>query len=186
VADDGFALASNPEFLRAASASDDFRFPWMTVIASRSKRTQERLRFLLQPFGGEMRVFDNPAVAEFIKCSHNIYNAAKISFWNEMWMVAKHIGVDLDAVSSTVALSAEGSFNPFYGIRGGAPYGGVCLPKDTNGFLGFAADLGIEMPLLDSVVRVNEMLESANRKPLDAPSPAEVVLDISDGQRVSA
>src|SRR5262249_302846 len=28
----GFCLASNPEFLRAASAADDFRWPWMTVI----------------------------------------------------------------------------------------------------------------------------------------------------------
>ena len=36
-------LASNPEFLRAASAREDFRWPWMTVIASENKRTQERL-----------------------------------------------------------------------------------------------------------------------------------------------
>src|SRR5882757_7904922 len=36
----GFSLASNPEFLRAASAADDFRWPWMTVIGARSKRVQ--------------------------------------------------------------------------------------------------------------------------------------------------
>ncbi len=134
----GFALASNPEFLRAASAADDFRWPWMTVIGARSKRVQERLTALLAPFGGELRVFDDPATAEMIKCAHNIYNATKISFWNEMWLVCQELGIEHDDVAGTVARSAEGSFNPMYGIRGGAPYGGVCLPKDTNGFLGFA------------------------------------------------
>ena len=164
----GFTLAANPEFLRAASAADDFRWPWMTVIGSRSKRTQERLAELLRPFGGDMRVFDDPAIPEFIKCSHNIFNAAKISFWNEMWLVAQHLGLDLDAISSTVALSAEGSFNPLYGIRGGAPYGGACLPKDTNGFLGFASTQGLRMPLLEAVVEVNETLEAALSADLEA------------------
>jgi UDPglucose 6-dehydrogenase len=154
----GFCLASNPEFLRAASAVEDFRWPWMTVIGARSKRVRERLAALLAPFGGELRVFDQPTTAEMIKCAHNIFNAAKISFWNEMWRVCQTIGVDHDEVATTVARSAEGSYNPEYGIRGGAPYGGVCLPKDTNGFLGFAAQHQIEMPLLSAVIDVNEQM----------------------------
>lgn len=153
-----FCVASNPEFLRAASAADDFRWPWMTVIGATSKRVGERLRDLLAPFGGEIRIFDRPATAEMIKCAHNIYNAAKISFWNEMWQVCQALDVDHDQVAGTVARSAEGSFNPEYGIRGGAPYGGVCLPKDTNGFLGFAQSLEVSMPLLEAVVRVNDAM----------------------------
>ncbi len=163
----GFALASNPEFLRAASASDDVRWPWMTVVASRNKRTQERVTDLLLPFGGQMRTYNDPATAEFIKCAHNIFTASKISFWNEMWMVAERIGLNAHEIAETVADSAEGSFNRQYGIRGGAPYGGVCLPKDTNGFLGFAEDLGMEMPMLDAVIRVNELLESATQQRFD-------------------
>jgi UDPglucose 6-dehydrogenase len=154
----GFGLASNPEFLRAASAAEDFAHPWMTVIASRDPGTVERLRDLLSPFGGELRTFTNPAEAEFIKAAHNIYNATKISFWNEMWLVAQKIGVDLDPIAATVARSAEGSINPQYGIRGGAPYGGVCLPKDTQGFLGFAERIGVDMPLLSAVVETNDRL----------------------------
>jgi UDPglucose 6-dehydrogenase len=164
----GFGLASNPEFLRAATAEEDFRHPWMTVIASRNEATCLRLRELLAPFGGELKIFDDPAVAETIKCAHNLFNAAKISFWNEIWLVTEQLGIDHDAVSSTVAKSAEGSTNQFYGIRGGAPYGGVCLPKDTNGFLGFARELGVRMPVLEGVVAVNEQLASINSKELDA------------------
>lgn len=153
-----YTLASNPEFLRAASAVEDFRHPWMTVVASRSVRTRERLVELLSPFGGELRQFSDPAEAEFVKCAHNIYNATKISFWNEMWLVSQTLGLDLDPIAQTVARSAEASYNPYYGIRGGAPYGGVCLPKDTQGFLGLADSVGVDMPLLKAVVEVNDRL----------------------------
>jgi UDPglucose 6-dehydrogenase len=174
VAGEGFALASNPEFLRAVSAAEDFRNPWMTVIASRDPQTVERLRLLLSPFGGDMRTFSNPAEAEFVKCSHNIFNAAKISFWNEMWLVAREIGLDLDPLAATVAKSAEGSINPQYGIRGGAPYGGVCLPKDTCGFLGFADGVGVDMPLLRAVVQVNEHLEKVVSNEVEAAAEQAV------------
>jgi UDPglucose 6-dehydrogenase len=158
-AGEGFGLASNPEFLRAASAEEDFLFPWMTLIASSSRRTVERLQELFKPFGGEVRTFPNTAEAEMAKCCHNLFNATKISFWNEMWAMSRHLGLDADAVASVVSRSAEGSFNPEYGIRGGAPYGGSCLPKDTKGFLGFAAAEGMGMPLLSAVIEVNEEME---------------------------
>ncbi len=184
----GFALASAPEFLRAATALEDFLAPWMTVVASRSERTTEHLVQLFRPFGGEVRTFMRPAEAEMVKCVHNIYNAAKISFWNEIWSVSQALGLDCDAVSATVALSAEGSTNPQYGIQGGAPYGGACLPKDTNGFLGFARTRGIQMPLLESVIMVNERMEAlANREFEDLADArvAPAVVDLSETTRES-
>ncbi len=157
---EGFGLAANPEFLRAASAEQDFRNPWMTVIGSRDVRAVARLRELLRPFGGRMQTFHEPDSAELVKCAHNLFNATKISFWNEIWLVAHRLGIDPDRVATTVAASAEGSTNPLYGIRGGAPYGGACLPKDTRGFLGFAADdLGLDMHLLRGVIAVNDQLD---------------------------
>jgi UDPglucose 6-dehydrogenase len=172
VANEGFGLASNPEFLRAVSAAEDFAHPWMTVIASRDPQVVERLRALLAPFGGEMRTFTNPAEAEFVKCAHNIFNATKISFWNEMWIVAQKLGVDLDPIAATVARSAEGSINPQYGIRGGAPYGGVCLPKDTQGFLGFAKTIDVDMPLLSAVVETNDRLAAIVSDEVDTATHA--------------
>jgi UDPglucose 6-dehydrogenase len=172
VANEGFGLASNPEFLRAVSAAEDFANPWMTIIASRDPQNVERLREVLAPFGGELRTFSNPAEAEFIKCAHNIFNATKISFWNEMWLVAQKLGLDLDPIAATVARSAEGSINPEYGIRGGAPYGGVCLPKDTCGFLGFAAGIDVDMPLLSAVVETNDRLAAIVSEEVDTATHA--------------
>jgi len=177
IAGEGFGLASNPEFLRAATAELDFANPWMTVIGSRDEAVVARLRELLSPFGGEMRTFCDPAEAELVKCAHNIFNATKISFWNEMWLVAQEIGLDLDVVASTVAASAEGSTNPLYGIRGGAPYGGVCLPKDTNGFLGYAAGIGVDMPLLRAVVETNDRLQAVVNSEVEAAT-GQVVQDL--------
>ena len=177
VANEGFGLASNPEFLRAVSAAEDFANPWMTVIASRDPQVVERLREVLLPFGGELRTFSNPAEAEFIKAAHNIYNATKISFWNEMWLVAQKLDLDLDPIAATVARSAEGSINPEYGIRGGAPYGGVCLPKDTQGFLGFADTVGVDMPLLSAVVETNDRLAAIVDHEIDTADIAERAAD---------
>jgi UDPglucose 6-dehydrogenase len=57
-------------------------------------------------------------------------------------------------------------WNPAYGTRGLAPFGGVCLPKDTVGFLGFAAQRGFAdlLPVLQATIAVNDRLR-ANGKP---------------------
>ena len=158
VATESFALASNPEFLRARSAYEDFLHPRMTVVGSRSPRTIERLNDLLRPFGGELRRYPDPRTTELIKCTHNLFNATKISFWNELWQVSQQLGLDGAEIAEAVAVSSEASYNTGYGIAGGLPYGGACLPKDTKGFLGFAATLGIEVPLAAATDRVNERM----------------------------
>ena len=177
---EGFALASNPEFLRAATALEDFLFPWMTVIGARSRSTVDRLCSLTQSFGGEVRTFDNPAAAEMVKCCHNIFNATKISFWNEMWLVCQRLGLAADDIATTVSRSAEASTNPDYGIRGGAPYGGACLPKDTKGFLGLAARIGVPMPLLSAVVQVNDALERLVARELSEAGDPVIELEPRD------
>ena len=156
---DGFTLASAPEFLRANSALEDFLSPWMTVVASKSRRTVERVEALFRPFGGELRTFKDPAIAEMIKCTHNVFNATKISFWNEVWMICERLGLPADEVASVVARSAEGSTNIEYGIRGGAPYGGACLPKDVAGYLGLGDRLDLDLHMTEAVANVNRVME---------------------------
>jgi UDPglucose 6-dehydrogenase len=166
----GFSLAVCPEFLRSTSADHDACRPRITVIGARSEQICQRLRHLLGELGGNFRVFDNPATAELIKCTHSLFNATKISFWNEIWQLCDRLGIDQDAVAGAVAQSAQGSFNRDYGIHGGAPYGGGHLPRDTRGFLGFAAGLGLPMPLLTAVVGVNDALELRMSAELDGVS----------------
>jgi UDPglucose 6-dehydrogenase len=112
----------------------------------------------------------DPTIAEFIKCAHNAYNATKISFWNEMWQVAQHLDVAADEVAQVVAQSAEASWNPLYGIRGGRAFDGACLPKDTRALVGFGESCGVEMPLMTAVCDVNSAMADSESVPADLHS----------------
>ena len=187
-----FGLAVSPDFRRTSRPGDPRAGrrgprglfeeitpadrPRMTVIGAGNQRVAHRLADLLGPLGGgQVRVFDDPATAELIKCTSSLFNATKISFWNEIWNVCEELGLDPDQVADTVAGAAQGSFDPAYGLRGGAPFGGGQLPGDTNGFLGFAAELGIPMPLLSAVVGVNTAFERRLRAELDDVSVLSVI-----------
>ncbi len=105
------------------------------------------------------------------KYAHNLFNAAKISFTNEMWLASKALGIDGDQVMALVAQSAEGMWNPRYGIRGGFPYSGACLPKDIAAFVSVARELGWHTPLLQATIEVNQRTaEIAARRPALAES----------------
>ncbi len=94
---------------------------------------------------------------------HNCYNAAKISFFNEIHGIAAAIGVDGDEIARVVVESAEAQYNPSYGTRGGYAFGGACLPKDLDGLIGFSTSNAIDVPLLEAVRQVNRTLMAGDR-----------------------
>ena len=107
--------------------------------------------------------------AEATKYVANLFNATKISFFNEMHRVLSAVGVDPCVAAGAASLGAEGLWNPRYGTRGGAAFDGACLPKDAAGFLGFAEAMGLGelMPVLRAVIRVNEEIAAEG---IDVPA----------------
>ncbi|MFZ2187991.1 MAG: nucleotide sugar dehydrogenase [Candidatus Moraniibacteriota bacterium] len=155
-----FGIAMNPEFLREISAEEDFMHPWIIVIGSNNAKVAQVLDELYQPFGAPI-VHMSIKEAEMMKYVHNIYNATKISFFNEMRLVAESIGVDADKIFRTVVDSAEASWNKQYGIRNFGPFDGSCLPKDTLAFLNWSSEKAKKkMRLLHAVIQVNEHLKN--------------------------
>ncbi len=152
-----FGAGMNPEFLRAVSNEQDFARPWITVLGTADLKTQSILTKLYEPFGA-LIVHCTPTAAETIKYINNIYNAVKISYFNEVHDICKRLGVDGNLVAATVARSAESMWNPLYGTRGGVPYGGACLPKDTTAFIAFCRDYGWDHLMLDATIEVNNRL----------------------------
>lgn len=159
-AGEGFGVAMNPEFLRQVSNEQDFARPWITVLGTNERRTAELLDELYAPFGA-LIVRCTPTEAEMIKYVNNVYNAVKISYFNEVHEICQQLGIDSNLVGATVARSAESMWNPLYGTRGGVPYGGACLPKDTTAFMQFARDHGMEHLMLEATMAVNDRLERA-------------------------
>lgn len=153
-----FGVAFNPEFLRQRTSEQDFDRPWITVLGTADRRTNELLNQLYLPFGG-LIVNCQPTEAEMIKYVNNVYNAVKISYFNEVHQICEQLGIDSRIVGAVVARSAESMWNPLYGTRGGVPYGGACLPKDTLAFMEFCRNQGLEHEMLASTIKVNEKLE---------------------------
>lgn len=167
--DADFGLCVQPEFLRSEGGHDpywDFTHPWFIVIGEHDARAGDILEGVYQPFAAPIAHVDMKT-AEMIKYVHNLFNATKISLFNEIHSIEKKLGIDSDLVHSIVARTAEGMWRPEYGIKGGYPYGGSCLPKDTVAFLNFAREHGLgQMPLLRATIEVNSRLlrESLRRE----------------------
>lgn len=157
-----FGVAYNPEYLRAASAEEDFRAPRLVTIATRSRndRSHVAMREVLGDFGAEMRWMPFET-AEFHKYVNNVGNAVKISTYNYFRSLGYQIGLtpeEVDLAFAASAQSAEGLWNPAYGTRNLGPYGGACLPKDTEAMLIFARRLGVDVSLLETTQAINHAL----------------------------
>ncbi len=154
----GFDVASTPEFLRAATAVQDAARPGMTVVGCADPHALARLVATFTPLGGVMRRFSEPAIAEAVKIVHNCFNAAKISFFNEVATLCDAVGIDGDLVAEVVVRSAEASTNLDYGTKSGRAFDGACLPKDLDGLIAFASEVDAVVPLLRAVRQVNRSM----------------------------
>jgi len=158
VAGRDFGLSMNPEFLRAATAYEDFVAPRVIVFGGTGENSESSMRRLYEPWKDVELVAMSNREAEATKYTANLFNAAKISFFNELHDAFKGLGIDSTLPFETAAKGAEGLWNPVYGIRGGEAFSGVCLPKDTAAFIGFGRDLGIDLRILEAVVETNVRL----------------------------
>jgi len=168
-----FGLVMNPEYLRQATAEKDFSNPWIAVIGSNDKKAAKIIGSLYESFFCPIH-YVSIREAETQKYVHNLWNASKISFFNEMREATRRIGINPDKIFEITMDSAEASWNKFYGIRDRGYFDGSCLPKDTLGFLTFARkELGFEMKILKSVIDVNEDLRKKvlQKKEMEEPVP---------------
>jgi UDPglucose 6-dehydrogenase len=174
-----FGLCMNPEFLRARCAEEDFLNPRVIVSGALDEWSDRRLRELYRPWPDVPVHSMSLQAAEGTKYAANLFNAAKISFFNELEQVFDSLGVDARAAFAAAAAGAEGLWNPEYGTRGLSAYGGVCLPKDTQAFLSFAESLGFgdAMVMLRATIETNDRLaarEAAGELGLREPAQAAV------------
>jgi UDPglucose 6-dehydrogenase len=159
---EAFGVSMNPEFLRARCAEDDFAHPRCIVAGVDSPRTEAAVRRLYQSWSEVPLLVMTNQEAEAAKYAANAFNAAKISFFNELHTALSGRGIDTFAAFSAAAMGAEGLWNPTYGIRAGEPFAGACLPKDLAGFIAFVRESGGSTPLLDAVQEINVALGGEN------------------------
>lgn len=149
-----FGLAMQPEYLREVTAEQDFARPWFVLIGEYDKKSGDQLQKLYSTFDAPIERLSLEE-AEFQKYVHNVYNAVKIAFFNEMRIIANKEAWNADAVFQATAESCEGIWNPLYGLRDFGPFDGSCLPKDTRALLQWGDNNNYDLGILRAVVAEN-------------------------------
>ena len=154
---DAFHVCYNPEYLRARTAVEDFlgrRFVTIGTACPGGVASQ-RLRQLFAGFDARFSEFTFEQ-AEFQKYVHNLVNAVKISFFNEMRRAAAALDIDgVDEVFDLTAATAEAIWNPAYGLADRGPFAGACLPKDTMAWLIHTREHGAPAHVVQAARLVN-------------------------------
>lgn len=155
----GFAVVSNPEFLKEGAAVEDFMRPDRIVIGAdettpEGQRARELMVRLYHPFtrNHDRILTMDVRSAEFTKYAANAMLATRISFMNELANLADRVGVDIEQVRKGIGSDPRIGYSFLYA---GTGYGGSCFPKDVQALVRTAGEYGQGLEILQAVESVN-------------------------------
>ena len=130
-----YAVVSNPEFLKEGVAIDDFMRPDRIVVGVdegiHQAKSQRMMGDLYASFNRHhaRTVWMDVRSAELTKYAANAMLATRISFMNELALLADQVGVDIELVRKGIGSDPRIGTHFLYA---GAGYGGSCFPKDVQ------------------------------------------------------
>ena len=150
-----FAVVSNPEFLKEGAAVDDFMRPDRIIVGCDDERASLLLRAVYLPF---MRNRDKLVVmdvrsAEFTKYAANAMLATRISFMNELALLAEKVGADIEQVRKGIGSDPRIGSQFLYA---GTGYGGSCFPKDVKALIRTGQENAMQLGVLQAVEDAND------------------------------
>jgi UDPglucose 6-dehydrogenase len=150
-----FAVVSNPEFLKEGAAVEDCMRPDRIIVGADDERAILLMRALYTPF---MRNHDRLQVmdvrsAEFTKYAANAMLATRISFMNELALLAEKVGADIEMVRKGIGSDPRIGTHFLYP---GTGYGGSCFPKDVKALIRTGTQNGLQLGVLQAVEDANE------------------------------
>ncbi len=149
-------IVSNPEFLKEGAAIDDFLKPDRVVIGCRSESAQNLMKEIYEPFlrnSNPILFMDNTS-AEMTKYAANAFLSVKISFINELALVADKLGADINDVRR--GFTSDSRINPAF-FYPGVGYGGSCFPKDVKALVHTGQEVGVAMSVVQAADQVNDL-----------------------------
>jgi UDPglucose 6-dehydrogenase len=159
-----YDICYNPEFLRENSALIDAFNPDRIIIGEDRKNASLQLAELYQQLRTKI-IITSFESAEMIKYASNCFLALKISFFNEIGLACKRMGIDDKIVSEGVSLDKRIGA---YGTVAGKPFGGKCLPKDSLAWVSFAKKMQVQPDLVAVAFELNRLLEEVHPETVEA------------------
>jgi UDPglucose 6-dehydrogenase len=154
-ADIRFSVVSNPEFLKEGAAVEDFMRPDRIVIGAEHPEAIAAMRELYGPFQRNherLQIMDIRS-AELTKYAANAMLATRISFMNELALLAEKLGADIEHVRIGIGSDPRIGYHFLYP---GAGYGGSCFPKDVTALLRTGEEHGVELKVVRAVEEANQ------------------------------
>jgi UDPglucose 6-dehydrogenase len=150
-----FHIVSNPEFLKEGAAVADFMRPDRIIIGADDPGAIETMKELYEPFrrNHDRLVVMDIKSAELTKYAANAMLATRISFMNELALLAEKLGADIEQVRQGIGSDPRIGYNFLYA---GCGYGGSCFPKDLSALQKTAKDNGLSLRILEAVEKANE------------------------------
>jgi UDPglucose 6-dehydrogenase len=150
-----FDVVSNPEFLKEGAAVEDFMRPDRIIVGTDHPRPLEKMRALYAPFNrnhDRVMAMDVES-AELTKYAANAMLATRISFMNELALLAEKVGADIESVRRGIGSDPRIGFHFLYA---GCGYGGSCFPKDVKALVQTGHESGQTLQVLSAVEAAND------------------------------
>jgi UDPglucose 6-dehydrogenase len=156
-----FSVCYNPEFIALGNVINGLLEPDMVLIGESDPGAGEALEELYRNYTrNKCRIARMSIIsAELTKISVNSYITMKISFTNQLRMIAEKfpkadINTVLDAIGTDTRIGKK------Y-LRAGLSYGGPCFPRDNRLLAYTARQTGGAAPLAEASDKVNELTKAS-------------------------
>ena len=177
-----FGVCYNPEFIALGNVINGLLEPDMVLIGESDPESGRKLEQLYKKYNRNSPRIARMSIisAELTKISVNSYITMKISFTNQLRMIAEQFP-KADIHAALDAIGSDSRIGKKY-LRAGLSYGGPCFPRDNRLLAYTARQVGLEAPLAEASDRVNELtkqklLEQVSR--LVDPGETVAVLGLS-------
>lgn len=149
-----FDVASNPEFLKEGCAVSDFLHPDRIVIGSNSEKANRTLQELYKSFlkRDNQYICMDIESAELTKYASNAMLALRISFMNQIALLADKLEANIDDVKKGMSLDKR--IGKHF-LNAGIGYGGSCFPKDVCALVSMGNKMNLQMSFIKEINSVN-------------------------------